>query len=226
MSVYEKLFNLILDNGIVPTDWLKGNIIPLYNTRAVKRIQRIIGRLLCLAASVKIFTSILNTRVTKYLELNRILNETQSGFRKEYSTLDNVMTLYGLIQYFKSNKKKLCCCFINFTKAFDDIWRAVLWQKLLENGIRGKFLTVIQNMFKEIQSCITVNGNPSGFFSCEKGVRKGENISPLLFAIYLNDLDTYIDLYNYKGVEIGIQNENVLIFFKLLLSYMLMILLY
>ena len=125
------------------------------------------------------------------------------------------MTLYGLIEYFKSNKKKLYCCFIDFTKAFDNIWRAGLWQKLLKHGIRGKILTIIQNMYKEIKSCITVNGNSSGFFSCEKGVRHGENLSPLLFAIYLNDLETYVDLYNCKDVETGIHDENVLIFLKL-----------
>ena len=125
------------------------------------------------------------------------------------------MTLYGLIEYFKSNKKKLYCCFIDFTKAFDKIWRARLWQKLLKHGIHGKISTVIQNMYKEIKSCITVNGNSSGFFSCEKGVRQGENLCPPPFAIYLNDLETYMDLYNCKGVEIGIHNENVLIFLKL-----------
>ena len=74
-------------------------------------------------------------------------------------------------------------------------------------------------MYKEIKSCITVNGNSSGFFSCEKGVRQGENLSPLLFAIYLNDWETYMDLYNCKGVETGIHDENVLIFFKLFILY-------
>ena len=54
MLVYKKVFNLILDNGIVPTHWLIGNIIPIYKkTRAVKGTQRIIAQLLCLAASVK-----------------------------------------------------------------------------------------------------------------------------------------------------------------------------
>ena len=215
MPVYEKLFNLILDNGIVLTDWLKGNIIPIYKNKGRKEDPANYRPITLLSCIGKVFTSILNTRVTKYLENNHILNETQSGFRTEYSTLDNIMTLYCLTEYLKSNKKKLYCCFIDFTKALDNIWRAGLWQKLLKHGIRGKILTVIKNMYKEIKSCITVNGNSSGFFSCEKGVKQGENLSPLLFAIYLNDLETYLDLYNYKGVEIGIHDENVLIFLKL-----------
>ena len=44
-------------------------------------------------------------------------------------------------------------------------------------------------MYRQIKSCITVNGSTSGFFNCEKGVRQGKNISPLLFAIYLNDFE-------------------------------------
>ena len=178
MPVYENLFNLILDNGIVLTDWLKGNISPIYKNKDRKGDLANYRLITLLSCNGKVFTSILNTRLTKYLENNRMLNETQIGFRNDYSTLDNIMTLYGLNEYFKSNEKKLYCCFIDFTKAFDNIWRAGLWQKLLKHGIRGKNFTVIQNMYKEIKSCITVNGNSSSFFSCEKGVRQGENLFP------------------------------------------------
>ena len=46
----------------------------------------------------KLFTSILYHRISTFLEENKILNETQSGFRKEYSTIDNIFTLHGLIE--------------------------------------------------------------------------------------------------------------------------------
>ena len=36
MPVYRKLFNLILENGIVPSDWVKGNIIPIYKNKGNK----------------------------------------------------------------------------------------------------------------------------------------------------------------------------------------------
>ena len=160
----------------------------------------------------KVFTSIINN---KYTEENKILNETQSGFRKEYSTIDNIMVLYSLIEYFKSKRNKLYCCFIDFTNAFDNVWRAGLWQKLLKHGINGKIVTVIQNMYKQIKSCITVNGSTSGFFNCEKGVRQWENLSPLLFAIYLSDLESFMSFNNCSSIDIDIQEENFMIFIKL-----------
>ena len=44
---------------------------------------------------------------------------------------------------------------------------------------------------------------------------------PLLFTIYLNDLETYMDLYNCKDVEIGVHDENVLFFFFLIICYLI-----
>ena len=102
----------------------------------------------------KIFTSVLNNRLSKYLEDNDNLNETQSGFRKEYSTTDDIMALYGHLECVKSRRNKLYCCFADFTKAFDNVWRAGLWQKLLKHGINGKILNVIINMYNEIKSCV------------------------------------------------------------------------
>ena len=91
----------------------------------------------------KLFTSILYNRLSTFLEGNSILNETQSGFRKDYSTIDNIFSLYSLTEYFKSKKSKLYCCFVDFTKAFDSVWRDGLWQKVLKHGIQGKTFDII-----------------------------------------------------------------------------------
>ena len=61
--------------------------------------------------------------------------------------------------------------------------------KVTKTRGRGKILKVITNMYNRIKPCIKINRASSGYFTCEKGVRQGENFSPLLFAIYLNDLE-------------------------------------
>jgi len=47
-----------------------------------------------------------------------------------------------LIEILKHLKKKLFCVFIDFSKAFDFVWRIALWQKLLKSNIAGKLLLV------------------------------------------------------------------------------------
>ena len=69
-------------------------------------------------------------------------------------------------------------------------------------------------MYAEIKSCILLNGVMSEYFNCEKGVRQGENLSPLLFSLYLNDLESFLESKNGSGIEIAINNENAELYIK------------
>jgi hypothetical protein len=51
------------------------------------------------------------------------LNENQSGFRKRYSTIDNIFVLYAFFELLKLKRKKLFVTFVDFEKAFDKVWR-------------------------------------------------------------------------------------------------------
>ena len=46
-------------------------------------------------------------------------------------------------------------------------------------------------MYNGIKSCVRYKNDESGYFPCLVGVRQGENLSPFLFSIFLNDLDDY-----------------------------------
>ena len=72
--------------------------------------------------------------------------------------------------------------------------------KLLQNGISGKIFKVIFNLCTNAKSCVKVHGSHSSFFSCLAGVRQGENLSPLPFAIFLCDLEIAILLCD-KGLS-------------------------
>ena len=67
--------------------------------------------------------------------------------------------------------------------------RVSLWNKLISTGVNGKLLVVIHNMYKSAKSCVKVEDKISDYFSCNVGVRQGENLSPLLFSIFLNDFE-------------------------------------
>ena len=65
-------------------------------------------------------------------------------------------------------------------------------------------------MYKEIKSCVTYNGEQSFFFSVGKlssfrGVRQGENPFPLLFALFLNDLESFLCDISFNGVNFEFQ---------------------
>ena len=126
IPLYIKLFNRVLDKGEIPDDWLTGIIIPIYKNKGSREDANNYRGITLLSCLGKLFTSILNHRLTNFCEENNILKENQTGFRKGYSTLDHIYVLRNVIELFKFKKKKLFCCFVDYTKAFDSVWREAL----------------------------------------------------------------------------------------------------
>lgn len=71
-------------------------------------------------------------------------------------------------------------------------------------------------MYAEIKSCILLNGVKSEYFNCEKGVRQGEKLLPLLFSHYLNDLKEFLESNNSSGFEIKINDDQIELYIKFL----------
>ena len=192
-------FNLILDIGMVPESWTVGLIVPIFKNKGnIDDADNYRGiTLLCCMG--KLFTMLINKRLQDYLEQNSLLGEEQTGFREGYSTLDHIFSLNCIIDLLLCQRKRLYCVFVDYKKAFDMVDRSSLWSKVLKLNIEGKVLTVIKNMYDRAKSCIKHNGKLSDFFACNVGVRQGENLSPLLFSIYLNDLQEHFT-ENCRGV--------------------------
>ena len=72
--------------------------------------------------------------------------------------------LKNLADLYINNKKKLYCAFIDYSKAFDSVWRKGLWYKLLKKGITGKIFDIVYNMYQNIKSCVASVGKLSDFF--------------------------------------------------------------
>ena len=191
---FVKLFNLVLHTGIIPSEWCIGIIKPLFKNKGSPKDTNNYRGITILSCFGKLFTSVLNKRITNFVETYNILGLEQAGFRKNYSTSDHIFTLHGIIDILLAKKKRLYCAFLDYEKAFDKVDRVFLWHKLIEQNITGKILKVIQNIYMNAKSCVMVNNVPSEFFNVQCGVRQGENLSPLLFALFLNDMnDTIIN---------------------------------
>ena len=126
----------------------------------------------------------------------------------------------SLIEILKGRKQKLFCAFIDFSQAFDSIWRVGLWRKLILHSVDGKFFRIITNMYESIKSRVKINGETSTFFASECGVRQGENLSPVLFAIYLNDFESILLSGGVETLDFELLTDEINMYLKgLLLLY-------
>ena len=218
------LFNLVLKTGHIPEEWAIGHILPIYKKKGDPTDPDNYRGITLLSTLGKLFTSALNSRLGVFLEDYGVLIEEQAGFRAGYSTVDHIFALDVIIRLYLHKGKKLYCAFIDYRKAFDSIDRVLLWQKLLSQNIGGKFMNIVYNMYEGAKSKIRHVGKISNdFIKCNVGVRQGENLSPVLFALFLNDLSQHIsnsckglsDLS--KSISDLLSDDTVEVFFKLFL---------
>ena len=106
--------------------------------------------------------------------------------------MHHVFTLLCIFTLYERLQKNLFIAFIDYQKAFDTVWRAGLWLKLINEGISGKFLNVVKDMYIKSKSCVFLKNEKSSYFGSFSGVRQGEILSPLLFAFYINDLEGFL----------------------------------
>ena len=209
LHVMTELFNMVLKSGQIPTDWCLGIIQPIYKNKGSTSDPDNYRGITLLSCLGKLFTACINSRLTTFLNASGTLGDEQAGFRQGYSTIDHVFVLHTLIELYLFSKKKVYCAFIDYKKAFDLIDRTSLWAKLISYNINGRVLTVIKNMYEKAKSCVRQGIQLSQMFSCNIGVRQGENLSPLLFAIYLNDFELFLSK-RYAGMTFFSKKANEL----------------
>ena len=195
------IFNAILDSGYFPECWTKGLIIPLHKKGSTNDVNNYRGITLVSCLS-KIFTTVLNTRIVSYCEQSNVLSDAQFGFRKGRSTVDAQFVLLNLIQKFLNENKRLYCVFVDFKKAFDCVNRNALWLKMSNCGIRGKVLRIVKDMYENVKSSVKVLNTYSSFFEYAIGLRQGEVMSPILFSLFLEDLELFLQNDETSGLSI------------------------
>ena len=212
LPLLTKLFNIILKNGSMPKDWNLSIITSLYKNGAPNDANNYRG-LSVTSCLGKLFTGILQQRLNHYLESSNLISQYQSGFRKDHRTTDNIFVLRTLVnKYLHKKKKNLYACFVDFSKAFDTVWRSALLYKINKKGIGGNFLKLLNNMYTNTFYSCKKDNQISEAFLANRGVKQGDNLSPTLFNIFIDDFVEYFANENTDAAHIDSMPINQMFF--------------
>ncbi|XP_057786555.1 uncharacterized protein LOC131004001 [Salvia miltiorrhiza] len=130
----------------------------------------------------KIISKILASRLSRIASTH--ISNNQFGFISGRNIHDCIMlSSEGCNSMQRTNRGSNMACKIDINKAFDTIRWEFIMQVLRANGYHEKFVNWIWIIFSSARVSILYNGQLSGYFSCSRGVRQGDPLSPILFGI-------------------------------------------
>ena len=206
-EILHELFQKYFIYGLRPSAFCKATINPIPKNAAndprVPLNYRGISLLSCVG---KLYSAVLNVRLTRFLEGNSKVVEEQNGFRSGRSTEEHIFTATTVLKDRLVQNKETFIAFIDFQKAFDWVNRDCLFLRLLESGIHGRLYFAIKACYTNTTCRVRVNNFVTEFYVNNVGVRQGDVLSPTLFMIFLNDLAVSVN-----NEQIGVNFYEVII---------------
>ena len=144
----------------------------------------------------KLIERMVKNRLTYYLERNNILSSSQAGFRKARSTEEQIARCAQHIVNGLQERKRSVMCLIDFSKAYDRVWRSGLYKKMLDMGIPQCIIKWIKSYLTDRTAKVRLGEKCSKIAPMKEGLPQGSVIAPILWLIYINDISD-----NWKEVE-------------------------
>ena len=173
----------------IPPSLCHGLIIPVYKGKGRDPFNSNSYRGITLTSIIaKIFETILLRRMLPTLHESNFPHFSQTAYLSGRSCADALFVTNETLHSFMCNGDSPYLCLYDLEKAFDSIEYVHLLRHLFQLGVNGKAWRLIKFWYLHSSASIRSKGLISDSFQVHRGVKQGSVLSPILFAIVMDDL--------------------------------------